>query len=127
MAAPAAAPDERKTEYPHVVRTPGIVGGRPRIAGTRLPVWQIALSHLKGGTVADLVEADPDLSSAAVHAALAYYYDHQAAGDADIDAHRPERVLADLRAHPDLVEERPGVFRGTATAAPSPAPQQATA
>ena len=109
----AAAPaDDSRTEYPHIVRRPGVVGGRPRIAGTRIPVWQVANLWNMGETVAELLEAYPHLTPAAVHSALAYYFDHQAEIDAEIDENRPENVLAALRRDPHLVEEKPGVFRG---------------
>ena len=52
------------------------------------------------------------LTPAALHSALAYYFDHRAEVDAEIDENRPERVLAYLRDAPALVEERRGVFRG---------------
>ncbi|MGH2353193.1 MAG: DUF433 domain-containing protein [Chloroflexota bacterium] len=101
-----------KTEYPHIVRRPGMVGGRPRIAGTRLPVWQIALSSQKGATVEQIVETyHPDITPAAVHSALAYYWDHKAEVDAEIEENRPENVMAELRRDPNWIEEQPGRFR----------------
>jgi uncharacterized protein (DUF433 family) len=100
-----------KTEYPHIVRQPGVVGGRPRIEGTRLPVWQIALAVHKGASVAELLDMYPDLTPAAVHSALAYNWDHKEEVDREIEAHRPEHVLADLRRDPHLLEVQPGVFR----------------
>src|SRR5687767_10943008 len=96
-AAPAVPGEELKTEYPHIVRRPGVVGGRPRIEGTRIPVWQIANLWNRGETAADLLEAYPRLTPAALHSALAYYFDHQTEVDAEIDENRPERVLASLR------------------------------
>jgi uncharacterized protein (DUF433 family) len=105
------APGDIGTAYPHVVRRPGVVGGRPRIAGTRLPVWQIANAVRMGDTVDDLLAAHPGITAAAVHSALAYYWDHQAEIDAEIDENRPENVLGALRSDPDWVEERPGVWR----------------
>ncbi len=48
------------------------------VAGTNIKVAQIAseTEHL-GMTPDDIVEAHPHLTLADVHAALAYYYDHQ--------------------------------------------------
>ena len=53
-------------------------GGRAVVAGTDIKVSQIAseVEHL-GMTPDEVVEAHPHLTLAAVHAALAYYYDHQ--------------------------------------------------
>jgi uncharacterized protein (DUF433 family) len=108
----APAVEDLRTEYPHVVRRPGVVGGRPRIEGTRIPVWQIGNLWNLGETAAELLEAYTRLTPAALHSALAYYFDHRDEIDAEVDGNRPERVLADLRRDPALVEERPGVFRG---------------
>jgi uncharacterized protein (DUF433 family) len=110
--AAAAHAEESRTEYPHIVRRPGMVGGRPRIAGTRIPVWQIANLWNMGETIPELLEAFPHVTPAAVHSALAYYFDHQVDVDAEIDENRPENVLAALRRDPRLMEEKPGVFRG---------------
>lgn len=51
---------------------------RAVIAGTDIKISQIAseVEHL-GMTPDEIVEAHPHLTLAAVHAALAYYYDHQ--------------------------------------------------
>ena len=68
----------------HIVATPGTVGGKPRIAGRRISVEDIAIWHLRLGKTVDEICAEYDLSLAEVHAALAYYYDHQAEIDRDI-------------------------------------------
>lgn len=83
------------TGYPHVVRRPGVVGGRPRIVGTRIPVWQIAALWRVGETVADILHAFPHITPAALHSALAYYWDHQPEVDAEITENQPEHVLGD--------------------------------
>jgi uncharacterized protein (DUF433 family) len=62
----------------HIVKTPGVVGGEPRIAGRRLPVHRIAYEHeIEGVPVSEIAEIY-DLTPAQVYAALAYYYDHKA-------------------------------------------------
>ena len=58
--------------------TPGTLGGKPRIAGRRISIEDIAIWHLRLGKTVDEICAEYDLSLAEVHAALAYYYDHQA-------------------------------------------------
>jgi uncharacterized protein (DUF433 family) len=61
----------------HIVATPGTLGGKARIAGRRISVEDIAIWHLRLGKTVDEICAEYDLSLAEVHAALAYYYDHQ--------------------------------------------------
>jgi uncharacterized protein (DUF433 family) len=53
-------------------------GARPVVTGTDIKVSQIAseYEHL-GMTPDEIAEAHPHLGLAEVHAALAYYYDHQ--------------------------------------------------
>lgn len=65
----------------HIVKTPGVCGGVPRIAGTRITVdWIVGQMIYAGRMVDQLVEdyAHVPLTHAQIHAALAYYYDHQA-------------------------------------------------
>ncbi|MGH2367844.1 MAG: DUF433 domain-containing protein [Chloroflexota bacterium] len=112
--ATAADIQDLKTEYPYIVRRPGMVGGRPRVEGTRLSVELIVSLWQRGTDASELLEMYPDLTPAAVHSALAYYWDHKAEIDAEIEANRPENVLRDLRNDPDLIEVRPGVFQGRA-------------
>lgn len=71
---------------------------RPVVSGTDIKVSQIAseAEHL-GMTPDEIVEAHPHLSLADVHAALAYYYDHQAAIQRDWQDAR--KVIASLREH----------------------------
>lgn len=53
-------------------------GQRPVVAGTDIKVSQIASEHEHTGMSPDAtVDAHPHLTLADVHAALAYYYDHQ--------------------------------------------------
>jgi uncharacterized protein (DUF433 family) len=61
----------------HIVKTPGVCGGRARIAGHRVRVMDIVGWHeRRERSVAQIVEMFPGISRADVHAALAYYYDH---------------------------------------------------
>jgi uncharacterized protein (DUF433 family) len=62
----------------HIVATPGTLGGKPRIEGRRISVEDIAIWHDRLGKSVDEICTEYDLSLAQVHAALAYYYDHQA-------------------------------------------------
>lgn len=58
--------------------TPGIAGGKPRIAGRRITVQNIAVWHEWMGRSVDDICSEHDLALADAHAALAYYYaNHQ--------------------------------------------------
>lgn len=62
----------------HIAVTPDVCGGRPRIAGTRIRVQDVAVLHERQGMTPDeIVALYPSLGLADVHAALAYYFDHQ--------------------------------------------------
>jgi uncharacterized protein (DUF433 family) len=67
-----------------ITSTPGVVGGRPCVAGTRVPVRSIALSYKQGYLPEEIVQQYERLSIAQVYAALAYYHANQAEIDADI-------------------------------------------
>ena len=61
----------------HIEITPGICGGKPRIAGHRIKVQDIAIWHEKMGMSPDeIVSNYPSINLSDVYAALAYYYDH---------------------------------------------------
>jgi uncharacterized protein (DUF433 family) len=54
--------------------TPGVCGGKARIAGRRITVQNIAIWHERLGLSADQIASDYNLTLAEVHAALAYYF-----------------------------------------------------
>lgn len=65
--------------------------GRPWIAGTKVKVIEVVLDHTAYGfSPAEIHLQHPHLSLAQIHAALAYYYDHQAELDLEI-----QRQVAD--------------------------------
>ncbi len=65
-------------EKQHIEITPGICGGKPRIAGTRIRVQDIYVWYELQGRSADTIVADyPHLSVADVYAALMYFWDHR--------------------------------------------------
>src|ERR1043165_9782780 len=71
--------------------------GRPCIDDTNVKVVEVVLDHIAYGWNAETIhENHPHLSLAQVYAALAWYYDHQAEMDAEIDQ-QDERIRA-LRA-----------------------------
>src|SRR5262245_26664598 len=62
----------------HIEKTPGVLGGKARIAGHRVRVLDIVAWHEKRGLSPDeIVALFPGITLADVHAALAYYFDHQ--------------------------------------------------
>ena len=61
----------------HIEVTPGVLGGKPRISGRRISVYQIVVLHDRVGLSADEIAQQYDLSLADVYAGLAYYFDHR--------------------------------------------------
>ncbi len=90
----------------HIVTTAGVCGGKPRIAGHRITVQNVAIWHERGGLTPDEIVAEhPGITLADVHAALAYYWDHVEEVRADIGA--GEKIAQELRSQsPSLVEEK---------------------
>ena len=61
----------------HIEITPGICGGKPRIAGHRIRVQDVVIWHEQMGMSPDeIVDRYPTISSGDVYAALTYYHDH---------------------------------------------------
>ena len=61
----------------HIEITPGICGGKPRIAGHRIRVEDIVVCHERLGLSPDeIVSQYPSISLADVYAALSYYHDN---------------------------------------------------
>lgn len=70
-----------------IISDPAVRGGRPIIAGTTLRVQDVVVAHiLKGYSLEEVLRQYPTLSLAQIHAALAFYYEHQSELDAQIDA-----------------------------------------
>lgn len=61
----------------HIVGTPETCAGKPRIAGRRITVQNIAVWHERMGQSAEEIAAEFGLSLADIYAALAYYFDHR--------------------------------------------------
>ena len=74
-----------KTLDEHIDITPGIAGGKPRIAGHRITVQNIVIWYDRMGKSADEIATEYDLDLADIHAALAYYFDHRIEIDKAID------------------------------------------
>lgn len=59
----------------HIVSTPNILRGKPRIKGTRIPV-SLLLGYLAAGRTTDEIIAEfPDLKTIQIQACLAYARD----------------------------------------------------
>ncbi len=83
-------------EKQHIEAVPGRCGGKPCIAGHRIRVQDIVLWSEHGQSPDEIVTEFPLLTLADVHAALAYYFDHQAEIDAQIAA--DEEFVAAMKA-----------------------------
>jgi uncharacterized protein (DUF433 family) len=59
-----------------IVSDPGVRGGRPRIAGTRITVADIVAALGAGDTIDELVADFPYLSREGIYAALKYAADN---------------------------------------------------
>jgi uncharacterized protein (DUF433 family) len=71
--------------------------GVPWIVGANTKVVEVVLDKLAhNSTPEEMHEQYPHLSLAQIHAALSYYYEHQAEVDADIE--RRDRFVEELRA-----------------------------
>jgi uncharacterized protein (DUF433 family) len=89
-----------------IVKTPGVCGGRARVAGDRVRVLDIVTWQKHQGLTPDeIVSHVPTITLAEVHAALAYYFDHVEEIQAEM---REERALADgaRRNHPSQVDAK---------------------
>lgn len=67
-----------KAVHAHVVKTPGVRGGKARIDGTRVCVLDLVYLLKRGFTPEQMRRhySDRPLTLAEVHSALAYYYDN---------------------------------------------------
>ncbi len=97
----------------HIESEPGIVGGKPRVAGHRITVQNIVIWYDRFGKSADEIASEHDLTLADVHAALAYYFDHRAEIDRSIEE---GEAFADALCHglPSKVRQKLGEQRGDA-------------
>ena len=64
-------------EKQHIAIAPGVCGGKPCIAGTRIRVQDIVLRTEAGESPDAIRAAFPHITLADVHAALAYYHDYR--------------------------------------------------
>ncbi len=99
----------------HIAKTPGICGGRARIAGHSIRVMDIVAMHDHWKlSPPEIVEQYPTIVLADVYAALAYYHDHREEIEADFEDSRkweeygktqPSKLKQKLAANPELREK----------------------
>jgi uncharacterized protein (DUF433 family) len=94
------------TEYSHIVRTPGVIAGEPRINGHRVRVRDIVAARDLGGLTPEEIAASvyPGLTLAQVYSALAYYEDHRAEID-QATQNEAQFVEQFLKDHPQLARD----------------------
>lgn len=73
-----------------IVFTSRVLGGRPRIDGTRVAVRTIAILYKQGLSPEEIADQYPQLNLAQVYAALTYYHANQSEIEADISAEQSE-------------------------------------
>lgn len=93
----------------HIEIDPLICGGKPRIAGHRITVANVAVWYERLGKTPDQIADEHEITLADVYAALAYYFDHReeidrslAEGEAFAEMLRqssPSKVSEKLREH----------------------------
>jgi uncharacterized protein (DUF433 family) len=90
----------------HIDKTPGVCGGKPRIAGHRIRVMDIVVCHEQQGMSPDEIASYyPGITLADIHAALAYYFDHRDEIQRDIEDER--RFVEEVRqSTPSVLQEK---------------------
>ena len=81
--------------YPHIVRTPGVCGGRPHIRNTRIAVSAVAELFLRGEQAEEIAASfGRPVDSTAIADAILDDLDHREQIDAEIEAGTLESALA---------------------------------
>ncbi len=78
-----------------IASNPKVRGGRPCIAGTGLRVTDVVIASTIHLHTTDQIASDYGIALAQVHAALAYYYEHKA--DLDEDVQQQLTTARDLK------------------------------
>lgn len=95
----------------HIVATPGVAGGRPRISGHRIRVQDVAVWSERMGMSPDEIADEFELTLGEVYAALAYYFDHRREIQRDIE--RDHKLAESLRRrNPSRLQEKLKKQRG---------------
>lgn len=88
---------------PEIVHTEGVLGGKARLDGRRVSVFQIGEMYTEAGNSPETIADQLGLSLAEVHAALAYYYEHP--DEMETIRDRREDFEATLQAQSKALEE----------------------
>jgi uncharacterized protein (DUF433 family) len=95
----------------HIEADAGTRGGKPCITGTRIAVSDIALMHVRLGQSLEQIAGHYGIPLAALHAAMTYYYDHQA--EIDQAMQEEDATLQALRqANPSPLQAKLGTLGG---------------
>ncbi len=92
----------------HIEATPGIAGGKPRIAGHRITVQDVVIWHERLGKSADEIATEYNLALSDVYAALTYYFDHRPEIDRAIEEGQAFAEALRQRAPSKLEQKRHG-------------------
>lgn len=82
-----------------IVSTEGVLGGKPRLAGRRISVLQVAEMALDDGLAPEEVADQLGCTLAEVHAALSYYYEHPE----EMEALREQRATVDEKLREEVL------------------------
>jgi uncharacterized protein (DUF433 family) len=75
----------KRSRHSYITSDPKISRGSPVISGTRLRVIDLVIEYDRIGLTQDqIIDAHPHLTLEALHDALSYYYENQAAIDNEI-------------------------------------------
>lgn len=91
-ALPAGNAEAAAPVYRYITRSPGILGGRPIIRGTRVPVKAIVGYYKLGMSADEILDSLPHLTPAQVYEALSYYHDHVDEIEREIQEDQMERL-----------------------------------
>jgi uncharacterized protein (DUF433 family) len=89
----------QRTEHPHIVKSADVIGGMPRVEGTRFSELQVRNWVESGMDLDDIVESFPPLTLAQIRDALSYSYDHPD----ELAEHRSRHTLRSVLKRADLV------------------------
>ncbi len=95
----------------HIEITPGVRSGKPRIAGRRITVADVAIMYLKMGQSLEEIAGKYQLSLAAVHAAIAFYYDNREEIDRQLEE-EDAFVEAFRRNNPSMLQAKLKALKG---------------
>lgn len=107
------------TTTAHIESKPGVCGGKPCIAGTRIRVQDIYVWHeLQGQSADEIVSRFPHITMADVYAALSYCWDHRA--ELQQQMQEEDALVASMKQkNPSLLKQKLAGKDGTSDPVPS--------